>query len=134
VTPGRPEAERPRRRAARVERGRRGTSGEAADPPVRLAPVPTPEQPPAEEPPADQDDASSPGLARRVPGAQMPVGARAARPEPPPHEPLDADAPDDSAAIKAEAARAMVELFEAGVDRALHTGNEQGRTTEESAR
>jgi hypothetical protein len=57
-------------------------------------------------------------LVRRVPGTQMPEGARAAPPPKPPQPSPDAAARD------AEAARALVEEFEAGVQRALRTGHD----------
>jgi hypothetical protein len=44
------------------------------------------------------------------------------------------DAPAEAAAKDAEAARALVEEFEAGVERALRSGNPgPGATTEEDA-
>lgn len=124
---------------------RRRPAGDAELPAAwRREPVPQPRDPAmdffAASPPPPDDEGGPPvqgpltELVRRVPGAQMPAGARGARPKPPPHEPLDADAPDDSAAVAAEAARAMVELFEAGVERALHTEHEPRRTTEEGGR
>ncbi len=79
--------------------------------------------------------ATKPGLTRRVPGAQLPPGARAARPgsAPAPEPVPSADAAVDEAA----AARALVEEFEAGVERALQaegSAGPTGETSEEGAR
>ncbi|HZB48661.1 MAG TPA: hypothetical protein VE547_06160, partial [Mycobacteriales bacterium] len=75
--------------------------------------------------------APGPGLTRRVPGAQLPPGARAARPGGPALE----SAPSADAALQeAAAARALVEEFEAGVERAMQVEGSAGPTSEEGAR
>jgi len=76
------------------------------------------------EPPAER------GLTRRVPGAQLPAGARAARPGSHAPEPV---ASADAAVREAAAARALVEEFEAGVERALRSGGPKGEMSEEGA-
>jgi signal transduction histidine kinase len=80
----------------------------------------------ATEPPP----AAERGLTRRVPGAQLPPGARAARPGGRAAEPA---ASTDAAVREAAAARALVEEFEAGVERALQAGGPTGETSEEGA-
>jgi hypothetical protein len=88
-------------------------------------------------------DTGNGDLVRRVPGAQMPVGARGARPESTTpasadgaqHDPAGPDPADEAAA----AARSLVEEFEAGVQRALLLGDDRGAagtagTDEEDAR
>ncbi|MFL6128130.1 MAG: hypothetical protein ACJ73E_03585, partial [Mycobacteriales bacterium] len=67
---------------------------------------------------------------RRVPGAQLPPGARAARRPGGGPEPV---ASADAAIREAAAARALVEEFEAGVERALQAGTPTGETSEEGA-
>jgi signal transduction histidine kinase len=93
----------------------RAGDGPTAAPPARTA-VPDP---------ARGSEGGRP-LVRRVPGAQIPAGARAARPthpQPPPSA-------EGDAARAAEAARALVEEFEAGVRRALDA-NGSDETREE---
>ncbi|HEY6746384.1 MAG TPA: hypothetical protein VI357_11780 [Mycobacteriales bacterium] len=81
-------------------------------------------------------------LVRRVPGAQMPAGARGARPgqaapgDSAGHHPDGVDHPagngaaPDRAEQDASAARSLVEEFEAGVQRALQLGNGSGNGTD----
>ena len=104
--------------------------------------VPAPDDPPPPRDAASQLAAAGNGLnplVRRVPGAQLPVGARAARPPAEPARP-DGDggtgAPDpaDAAVRDAAAARELVEEFEAGVERALRAGERgTGSTNEDGA-
>ncbi|HST65161.1 MAG TPA: hypothetical protein VLM05_08225, partial [Mycobacteriales bacterium] len=91
------------------------------------------------------DPAGDGDLVRRVPGAQMPAGARGAKPEiatggrragsdPAEHRPAEL-APE----LDAVAARSLIEEFEAGVQRALQRGGDRGtagtaETDEEDAR
>jgi hypothetical protein len=81
------------------------------------------------------DSTGDAGLVRRVPGAQMPAGARAARPGLSASAPADPVEPDvlepatsgqDVAEQDAIAARSLVEEFEAGVQRALQLGDDRG--------
>jgi hypothetical protein len=93
------------------------------------------------------------GLVRRVPGAQMPAGARAARPGVPDPAAVDVTELDGTELVPAEpgaterdaaeqaaaAARSLVDEFEAGVQRALQVGDDQttagtAETDEEDAR
>ena len=87
--------------------------------------------PPVVGTPAGAPDAPATGrgLTRRVPGAQLPAGARAARPGSPAPEPVPPSA--DAAVREAAAARALVEEFEAGVERALQGGSPTAETSEE---
>ena len=109
---------------------------------------PDPEAVPAPDDPPPRDAASQPAaaagnglhpLVRRVPGAQLPVGARAARPPAEPARPegdggTGAPDPADAAARDAAAARELVEEFEAGVERALRAGERgTGSTNEDGA-
>jgi hypothetical protein len=107
------------------------------------------------------DSAGDDDLVRRVPGAQMPVGARGTRPETPArrngaghdgarpngaeqngagHDGAEHDrAGSDPAEQDAAAARSLVEDFEAGVQRALQHSGDRGtagpaETDEEDAR
>jgi hypothetical protein len=73
-------------------------------------------------------DPSERGLVRRVPGAQMPAGALAARPG------MPTPAPPDTAEQDAAAARSLVEEFEAGVQRALRDAPGTAETDEDGAR
>jgi hypothetical protein len=69
-----------------------------------------------------------------VPGAQLPAGARAARPDGATPAPASSA---DAALQEAAAARALVEEFEAGVERALlveGSAGPTGETSEEGAR
>ena len=78
-------------------------------------------------------DPSGRGLVRRVPGAQMPAGAVAARPGMPTAAPPDA-AEQDVAEQDAAAARSLVEEFEAGVQRALRDAPGTAETDEDGVR
>ena len=78
-------------------------------------------------------DPSGRGLVRRVPGAQMPAGAVAARPGMPTAAPPDA-AGQDVAEQDAAAARSLVEEFEAGVQRALRDAPGTAETDEDGVR
>ena len=78
-------------------------------------------------------DPSGRGLVRRVPGAQMPAGAVAARPGMPTAAPPDA-AGQDAAEQDAAAARSLVEEFEAGVQRALRDAPGTAETDEDGVR
>ncbi|HVC73113.1 MAG TPA: hypothetical protein VNC85_05010 [Mycobacteriales bacterium] len=78
-------------------------------------------------------DPSRRGLIRRVPGAQMPAGAVAARPGMPTSAPPDA-AEQDAAEQDAAAARSLVEEFEAGVQRALRDAPDTAETDEDGVR
>jgi hypothetical protein len=73
-------------------------------------------------------DPADRGLVRRVPGAQMPAGARGARPGTSP------PAPPDAAEQNAAAARSLVEEFEAGVQRALKDVPGTAETDEDGVR
>jgi signal transduction histidine kinase len=73
-------------------------------------------------------DTSGGGLVRRVPGAQMPAGALAARPG------MPTAAPPDTAEQDAAAARSLVEEFEAGVQRALRDAPSTPGTDEDGVR
>jgi hypothetical protein len=73
-------------------------------------------------------DSDDHGLVRRVPGAQMPAGARAARPG------TSTPAPPDAAEQDAAAARSLVEEFEAGVQRALQDAPGTVETDEDGVR
>jgi hypothetical protein len=83
-------------------------------------------------------DPSRRGLIRRVPGAQMPAGAVAARPGMPTSAPPDAAEQDaaeqDAAEQDAAAARSLVEEFEAGVQRALRDAPDTAETDEDGVR
>jgi hypothetical protein len=78
-------------------------------------------------------DPAGRGLVRRVPGAQMPAGALAARPGMPTSAPPDA-AEQDAAEQDAAAARSLVEEFEAGVQRALRDAPDTAETDEDGVR
>ncbi len=105
--------------------------------------VPAPDDPPQPRDAAPQLAAAAGNglhpLVRRVPGAQLPVGARAARPPAEPARPegdggTGAPDPADAAARDAAAARELVEEFEAGVERALRAGERgTGSTNEDGA-
>jgi hypothetical protein len=99
--------------------GAAGAAADAADGPGGPGSAAGPPEPPAER-----------GLTRRVPGAQLPPGARAARPGRQDPEPA---ASEDAAVREAAAARALVEEFEAGVERALRSGGPRGEMSEEGA-
>ena len=73
-------------------------------------------------------DPSGGGLVRRVPGAQMPAGARGAVPG------MPTPAPPDAAEQDAVAARSLVEEFEAGVQRALQEAPGTAETDEDGVR
>jgi hypothetical protein len=82
----------------------------------------------ANDPDEGKMDPSGRGLVRRVPGAQMPAGALAARPGTP------TQAPPDTAEQDAAAARSLVEEFEAGVQRALRDAPGTVETDEDGVR
>ena len=106
--------------AAEEERDREhsGIRGNGADPNGRVA----------NDPDDGKIDQSGRGLVRRVPGAQMPVGARGARPG------MPAPAQPDTAERDAAAARSLVEEFEAGVQRALRNAPDAADTDEDGVR